>query len=120
MIQQIFFLAKHVATYVALMLDFPCVDGDMFFEAVETGEFAFTNRTHEESPFTIGIVGGSDLLVGVSLDMAFKALSSTVNETANVALMLLLQLVNLFVFFVELFQFECSGTLATGEICVHL
>ena len=48
-IQKVFFFAKDVAADVTFVLDFPGVNWNMLFEAVDAGEFTFAYRTHEES-----------------------------------------------------------------------
>jgi hypothetical protein len=48
-VEQIFFLSEDVAANVASMLDSSCVNGDMFLQAVETGELAAADAAHEEA-----------------------------------------------------------------------
>ena len=48
-IQQIFFLSKHVATRVTLVLDSASVDGDMLLQTVETRELSAADGATEEA-----------------------------------------------------------------------
>ncbi len=48
-IQQVLLLAEHVAAHVAFVLDFPGVNGNVLFQAVEPGKFPLANGAHEES-----------------------------------------------------------------------
>ncbi len=52
----------------------------------------------------------------VGLDVTFKAFRRAVDEAADVAAMLLLEVVNLLVFVVELLELESAGALVTGEL----
>jgi hypothetical protein len=52
----------------------------------------------------------------VGLDVTFKAFGRAVDEAADVTAMLLLEVVNLFVFVVELLELESARALVTGVL----
>jgi hypothetical protein len=67
--------------------------------------------------FGLGLVVVVDLfLFFMSLDVTFEAFGRAVDEAADVTAMLLLEVVNLFVLFVELLKLEGARALFASEL----
>ena len=69
----------------------------------------------------VGLMRGRNFLVRVRFDVAFKTFGRTVDKTADIAFVLLLQIVNFFVFFKEFFHLESTWTFVArvAELVTH-